>query len=327
MISANRPLRNLGLYLAPRFSMISLMCTIEPLRIANELHDSPIFTWSLISKTGARVPAINGLDLPVHAAIGDGGRFDALAICASYDLTSAADPHVLAWLRRAARTGMRIGAVDTGSHVLAKAGLLDGYRCTIHWQNLDAFEKDFPDAEATCNLYEIDRDRFTCGGATAALDMMLHLIGIECGPRLAMQVSEQLIYARLRQEHDNQRSSLVHRLRVSDAKLGRALDVMEGAIEVPYAISEVAQLAKVTTRQLERLFHQHFGCSPSRYYADLRLKRARSLLNQTAMPVLDVALACGFPSYAHFSRSYKRLFGLPPTGERQRELARFSYGA
>jgi transcriptional regulator GlxA family with amidase domain len=326
-LPANRPLRSIGLYLAPKFSMISLMCVIEPLRIANELLDSPLFSWSLISKTGGRVPAINGLDLPVHLAIGDGGRFDALAVCASYELSSAADPHVLAWLRRLARAGTRIGAVDTGSLILAKAGLLDGYRCTIHWQNLDAFQMEFPGANATSNLYEIDKDRFTCGGATASLDMMLHLIGIECGPRLAMQVSEQLIYARLRQEHDNQRSSVVHRLRVSDAKLGTALDVMEGAIEVPHAISEVAHLAKVTTRQLERLFHQHFGCSPSRYYADLRLKRARSLLNQTAMPVLDVAFACGFPSYAHFSRSYKRLFGLSPTGERHRELTGSPHGS
>ncbi|MDQ0391943.1 GlxA family transcriptional regulator [Labrys monachus] len=314
---ANMPLRSIGFYLAPQFSMISLMCTIEPLRIANELLGQSLFTWELISKDGNRVPAVNGLDLPVHRAIADCERFDALAVCASYDLPGACDPHILAWLRLMERRGVRIGAVDTGSHVLAKAGLLTGYRCTIHWQNLEAFERDFPELNATSNLYEIDGNRFTCGGATAALDMMLHLIAIEYGARLSLQVSEQLIYARLRQDHDNQRSSVAQRLQVHDAKLSAVLAEMENNIEVPLAIGAFAGRAGITLRQLERLFEQHFGTSPSRYYADLRLTRARSLLKQTSMPVLDVALTCGFPSYAHFSRSYTRLFGQSPTRERK----------
>jgi transcriptional regulator GlxA family with amidase domain len=312
----NKPLRTIGFYLAPQFSMISLMCTIEPLRIANEFLGNRLFTWELISKDGNRVPAVNGLDLPVHKAIADCGDFDALAVCASYDLPSACDPQVLAWLRRMARRGTRLGAVDTASHVLAKAGLLDGYRCTIHWQNLDAFVQEFPELTPTTNLYEIDRDRFSCGGATAALDMMLHLIAIEYGSRLAMQVSEQLIYARLRQDGEDQRSPVARRLLVHDPKLAAALAVMEQEIETPFAISELAKRAGVTSRQLERLFRQHLGASPNRYYADLRLTRARTLLHQTNMPVLDIALSCGFPSYAHFSRSFKRLFGRSPTEER-----------
>lgn len=139
----HRPLRSFGFYIAPQFSMISLTCTIEPLRIANEIRGEPLFKWFLISKDGNRVPAVNGLDLPVHTSIADHEPLDAVAVCASYDLASAADPQVLAWLRRMARRNVRLGAIDTGSHVLAKAGLLNGYRATIHWQNWTASRRNF----------------------------------------------------------------------------------------------------------------------------------------------------------------------------------------
>jgi transcriptional regulator GlxA family with amidase domain len=313
-----RQFRTIGLYIAPQFSMISLMCTIEPLRVANEILGKPLFRWELISKDGGRVQAVNGLDLMAHRAISDNDSFDAVAVCASYDLPNACDPRVLAWLRRMARRGVRTGAIDTGSYLLAKAGLLNGYRCTIHWQNLESFRAEFPEIQATSNLYEIDRNRFSCSGATAALDMMLHLIALEHGTDLTMQVSEQLIYARLRQEHNSQRSAVAHRLQINDAKLGAALSAMEQQIESPLIIADVARLAGVTVRQLERLFGENLGCSPARYYADLRLNRARTLLHQTSLPVIDVAAVCGFPSYAHFSRSYRRLFGHPPTAERRR---------
>jgi transcriptional regulator GlxA family with amidase domain len=215
---------------------------------------------------------------------------------------------------------MRVGAIDTGTYVLAKAGLLTGHRCTIHWQNLESFRTEFPDLQVTTNLFEIDRKRFSCSGATAALDLMLYLIGNEYGSELAMQVSEQLIYARLRHDHNGQRSSIAHRLQISDAKLSAALAVMDQEVEAPLVVAEVADRAGLTVRQMERLFERNLGCTPSRYYADLRLNRARTLLNQTTLSVIEIAEGCGFPSYAHFSRSYKRLFGHAPTAERMRHF-------
>jgi len=312
-----RPLRAFGFYIAPQFSMISLTCAIEPLRIANEIRGEPLFKWVLISKDGHRVPAVNGLDLPVHRSIADHEPLDAIAVCASYNPEAAAEPRVLAWLRLMARHGTRLGAIDTGSHVLAKAGLLDGYCSTIHWQHLETFSDEFPKVSTTSNLYEIDRDRFSCGGATSGLDMLLHLIDIEHGPELASEVSEQLIYARLRQDHRSQRSALTDRLRLRHPKLVTAVSTMEKAMDAPLSIADIADRAGITVRQLERLFEEHLDCSPSRYYANLRLDRARTLLNQTNLPTLDVAMSCGFPSYAHFSRSYKSLFGHPPVAERQ----------
>ena len=315
-------LRTIGIYIAPMFSMISLMCMIEPLRVVNEIVGHQLIKWQLLSKEGGRVNAINGLDLMAHRAISDDDRFDALAVCASYDLQNACDPRVLAWLRRLARGGMRVGAIDTGTYVLAKAGLLTGHRCTIHWQNLESFRAEFPDLQVTTNLFEIDRKRFSCSGATAALDLMLYLIGNEYGSELAMQVSEQLIYARLRHDHNGQRSSIAHRLQISDAKLSAALAVMDQEVEAPLVVAEVADRAGLTVRQMERLFERNLGCTPSRYYADLRLNRARTLLNQTTLSVIEIAEGCGFPSYAHFSRSYKRLFGHAPTAERMRHFDR-----
>jgi AraC family transcriptional regulator, glycine betaine-responsive activator len=313
-----RPMRSVGIYIAPQFSMISLMCAIEPLRVANEALGRPFFSWELISRDGGRVRAVNGLDLMTHKSISDGCRFDMMMVCASYDLKSACDSRVLAWLRRLARHGFPIGAVDTGTYLLAMAGLLDGYRCTIHWQNLDAFRADFPDIQATSNLYEIDRNRFSCSGATAALDLMLHLIAMEYGADLKMKVSEQLVYERLHHQHNDQRSSVTRRLQTNDPRLGAAVSAMEKEIETPLSIGDVGRLAGVTIRQLERLFEQKLGCSPKRYYADLRLARARTLLHQTSLAITEVATTCGFPSYAHFSRSYKRLFGCSPTAERRR---------
>ena len=205
--------------------------------------------------------------------------------------------------------------------MLAKAGLLDGYRSTIHWENLLGLQAEFPDLEIGQDLFEIDRNRFTCAGGTSAADLMLSLIMRDHGPELAAEVTEQLIHHRIREPSERQRMDLRTRLGVAHPKLLKVVALMEGSIETPMTSLELAAHVELSPRQLERLFLRHLGHPPTRHYLKLRLDRARQLLRQTGMPVLGIAMSCGFTSASHFSRSYADHFGHAPSAERKQLLA------
>jgi transcriptional regulator GlxA family with amidase domain len=213
---------------------------------------------------------------------------------------------------------MDIGAVNLGSYLLARAGLLDGYRCTVHWENLSGFTEAFPHLEATSEIFEIDRDRFTCSGGMAAFDLMLHAIAGQHGFALASAVSDQFIHERIRDKRDRQRMALPARLGIRHPKLLAAIRRMEENLEETVSRAELARTVKVSPRQLERLFRKYLGRTPTRFYLELRLDKARRLLQQTEMTVLDVALACGFVSASHFSKCYRERFVKTPRAERQR---------
>ncbi|MFD1379776.1 GlxA family transcriptional regulator [Fodinicurvata halophila] len=204
----------------------------------------------------------------------------------------------------------------TASYILAKAGLLEGYSCTIHWENLAGFVEDFPELDVTNELFEIDRHRFTCAGGTAALDMMLNVISLQHGHELAAAVAEQFLHERIRDQNDHQRMSLPARLGVRHPKLLSVISTMERHLEEPLSRAQLAREAGLSTRQLERLFRKYLSRSPARYYLELRLNRARLLLLQTNLSVIDVALACGFVSASHFSKCYRDFFGRTPRKER-----------
>jgi transcriptional regulator GlxA family with amidase domain len=214
------------------------------------------------------------------------------------------------------RKGVDIGALCTGSYILARAGLLNGYRCTIHWENLPSFVEDFPEIEVTSELFEIDRNRLTCAGGTAAIDMMLNIIAMQHGHELAASVADQFMHERIRDRHDRQRMSLQVRLGVRHPKLLTVIKAMEQNLEEPLSRGALASNARLSTRQLERLFRRYLRRSPARYYLELRLNKARLLLLQTNMSVIDVALACGFVSASHFSKCYRDFFGHTPRKER-----------
>jgi transcriptional regulator GlxA family with amidase domain len=223
---------------------------------------------------------------------------------------------VLTWLRREARRGLAVGAVCTGAQVIAQAGLLDGRRCTIHWENRDSFEEDFPDIDLTQNVYVIDRDRYTAAGGTASTDLMLKLIARRHGAELANLVADQLIHTAPRSDKDEQRLSIPTRIGVRHPKLATVIHMMEENIEEPISPATLAQDVGMSTRQLERLFRRYLNRSPKRYYMELRLGKARNLLLQTDMSVINVALACGFASPSHFSKCYRSLYKTTPYRER-----------
>lgn len=308
--------QRIGFLLVPNFSMIAFTSGAEPLRLANRVADRALYSWSLFSVDGRPVRASNGIAVEVDGDLEAAGNLSTIVVCSGIEVHRFQDKQLFSWLRRMDRKGADIGALCTASHLLARAGLLDGHRCTIHWENLAGFIEDFPDIEVTSELFEIDRNRFSCSGGTAAIDMMLNVISVQHGHELAASVADQFLHERIRDQRDHQRMSLPARLGVRHPKLLAVIDQMEQNLEEPQSRSELAQGAGLSTRQLERLFRKYLNRSPARYYLELRLNKARLLLLQTNMSVIDVALACGFVSASHFSKCYRDFFGRTPRKER-----------
>lgn len=306
----------IGFFLVPRFSMLAFSSALEPLRVANLISGRELFRWRVFSRDGSPVEASNGMAVLAEGTIANSPRLSTLFVCASHEPLATLDSATGAWFRRMAVAGTTMGALDTGAWLLARAGLLNGYRATVHWEWRDAFAEDFPEIDCRTSLFENDRGRLTCAGGTAALDMMLHLIGLRFGHALAIDISEQFIHERIRPAEDAQRMALGQRLGVIDPKLEAVITAMEENLEEPLPSRDLARIANVSERQLERLFRRALGCTPTRYYLDLRLRRARILLGQTRLPVMEVALACGFATPAHFSRTYKDHFGHAPRDDR-----------
>ncbi len=296
--------------------MMAFASAIEPLRSANRLRGEKLFDWQLYSRDGAPVRASNGVDIAVQGAIDDGAVLDLLLICAGTRDAGAGDAVVAKWLRGLARRGTSIGGISLGAYVLARAGLLDGRRCALHWESQAAFAEQFPRVRTTSDIFVVDDRRYTSSGGTAALDMMLQVITDREGRALANDVSEQFIHPRIRDTQDPQRMGIHSRLGVANDKLIASIGMMEAAFEEPRSVEDIAGDAGLSRRQLERLFAKYLDATPSCYYLKLRLARARTMLLQTTKPILDIAVACGFASASHFSRCYRTVYGHKPSDER-----------
>lgn len=308
----------IGFLLMPLFSMMAFVSAVEPLRAANRMAGRELYRWEVLSRDGKPVTASNNMSLAADHSILKHPAYPMVVICASFDPLRHFDAQLKQWLQKMNSSAIEIGAMDTGAFLLARAGLLDGYRTTTHWESLDSFREAFPRVEVENALYVIDRNRWSCAGGTAALDLMLHMIRRRHGHRLAAAVSEQFIHPEIRRPEDRQRMEPKERQGISHAGLARVIMLMESRLEEPVASAALAKAAGMSLRQLERLFDRSFGMSPRRYYLDLRLQRARSMLQYTDMSIVEVAVACGFGSAAHFSRSYHGWAGKPPSAERRR---------
>jgi transcriptional regulator GlxA family with amidase domain len=299
--------------LVPGLSMMSLASAIEPLRSLNRLAGREAYRWRLASLDGAPVEASNGIPLPAlePAQALDGAHY--LFVCGGLRIKQADEKRYLALLRAAARRRIRVGSLSTGTYLLARAGLLAGYRCTIHWENRSAFQEDFPDLDCTNKIYEIDRDRLTCSGGTAAMDLMLHLIADRHGPELARGVANQFHHQRIRDEKDDQQGGRLEILGHMPPKVRQAIGLMQRHIENPLTLPDIARRVGLSPRQLERLTLRHAGQSPLRLYMQLRVERARELLIYSDRSVIDVAVQAGFSSTSHFATWYKRIYGARPS--------------
>ncbi len=311
-----RDTRRIGFLLIDGFAMMSFASAIEPLRAANVLAGRALYDWVTIGVDRHDVTASTGFAVRAHHLVGADIDLDTIFVCAGGNPASFAKEATLQWLRRLARRGTRVGGVSGGPFILARAGLLEGYRCTIHWEHVPAFAETFPDLNVRHSLYEIDRDRLTCAGGVAALDMMHAMISEQHGRGLADEIGEWFLQTEIRLGSGAQRRSLQDRYSTSNARLLRALELVETHIEHPLDRRSLSAAAGVSVRQLERLFAGHVGKTLDRHYRDVRLDRARVLLRQTTMSVSEVGLASGFQSASHFSRVFKARFGHAPASER-----------
>ncbi|HEU0221247.1 MAG TPA: GlxA family transcriptional regulator [Paracoccaceae bacterium] len=297
-------------------TLLSFACAIEPLRLANRISGKVLYTWMVAAEDRGGVNFSNGLRVTPDMGLEELDKDDTVLVCGGVQVNSSSTKTILNWLRREARRGVTIGGVCTGSHTLAKAGLLDGRKCTIHWENRDSFVEAFPEVMLTGQIYVIEGNRCSSAGGSASADMMLKIIADHHGTDLAAQVADQMIYTTIRTDTDEQRLSIPTRIGVRHPKLAAVIRLMEEKIEEPESPSELAASVGMSTRQLERLFRRYLDRSPKRYYMELRLQKARHLLLQTEMSVINVALACGFTSPSHFSKCYRTYFQTTPYRER-----------
>ncbi len=308
----------IAFFLVPQFSMMAFSAAIEPLRSANRMSGRPLFEWQIVSVDGKEVMASNSIGIAPHRALHQLNEIDMLIVCAGLEPDQFGRSHKIhRHLRRIARHGAMVGAISTGTFILADAGLLNDLRCTVHWEYADLFRSRHPAVAVCRDLYVVDRGVFTCSGGTAALDLMLHFVGEISGPGIAAAVAEQFIHPQIRKQEDHQRLETHARYAIDSPKLAQIIRLMEDALEDPPGIRRLADRVGISVRQVERLFREQMGTSPKAFYLDLRLARARTLLRQTVAPVIEIALDCGFGSASHLSHAYKRAFGIAPTDERR----------
>ncbi|MBD9571897.1 GlxA family transcriptional regulator [Ensifer sp. ENS08] len=296
---------------------MALASASEPLRAANRLANHTLYEWFLLSEDGGIITSSSGFETRT-VAISDAPRLDRLFVVASLDIESKRPKRILQYLQKLAVTGMPLGALSTGTFILARAGLLVGKRCTLHWEAMNQFAEEFPDIEVTRDLYVRDGSRWTCGGGTAAIDLMLAQISGDHGAQLAADTAEQFLHTRIRGPEEHQRMAIQWRYDIHDARLASAIAIMEQNLEYVVPIDDVAKQSGLSTRQLERLWHHHFKMTPQRFYLNARLNEARRLIRESSEAIAAIALRCGFVSASHLGSAYRRLFCCTPSDERRK---------
>ncbi|MGB3315645.1 MAG: GlxA family transcriptional regulator [Albidovulum sp.] len=311
--------RRVGILALPGFALMSYAATVEPLRAANLLSRRKLYEVTHFG-TAARAAQSSGHAVaPVDALITEAGPLDYLFVVAGGEPASYRDDRVFGWLRRLARTGVTLGGVSGGPVILAQAGLMAGRRMTVHWEHAAALAEADPDLLTERTLYVIDRDRLTCAGGTAPLDLMHALIAMHHGGDFARLVSDWFMHTEVRPAFGPQRSGLAERVGTANKTALDAVSVMEANIAEPLALAALARIAGVTPRQLNRLFTTHVGQTTMGYYALMRLETARRLLRNSSLTVTEVAMATGFATAGHFSTRFRAAFGHPPSALRPRQ--------
>lgn len=312
----NKEVNRIGFLLLNNFTMLALASAVDPLRMANQLTGKTLYDWYIISEDGLGVKASDGITVTPDVSMSQAPQLDTLIVVGGVNIVRSYTRKQVSWLQSLARKHIRLGGVCTGPYLLAEAGLLDGYNCSVHWECLATLQERHPRVNCLNHLFVIDRDRMTCSGGSVPLDMMITMIQKDFGRELGSSISEMFICDRVRGENDYQRVPLKHMLGTAQPKLVETITLMEANIEEVIELDELASYVGLSRRQLERLFQKYLQCSPSKYYLKLRLYRARQLLRQTTMSIIDIATACGFVSSPHFSKCYRLHIGISPKAER-----------
>ena len=308
--------------LMEHFTLLSFSSALDALRIANRMSGKKLYDWTFIGESEEFVSCSAGTQFKLDNRLIELHRDDTILLCGGTAIQASTTKKLIGWLRREARRGLVIGGLCTAAYPMAKAGLLDEKKATIHWENQDSFAEEFLEVELTKTVFVCDGNRYTTAGGTSSIDLLLKIIADDHGEELANAVADQMIYSSIRTDQDTQRLSVPTRIGVRHPKLSKVIQMMEINIEEPISPSVLAKDVGMSTRQLERLFRRYLDRSPKRYYMELRLQKARNLLMQTDMSVINVALACGFASPSHFSKCYRAHYDTTPYRERGSHAAK-----
>ncbi len=305
--------RSYAFILVPGFTLLAFASAVEPLRIANQLSQQPLYRWRLLSQSGEAVASSSGIPVGVDGGLEPQDKATRLFVCAGNPQMAAADPAIVAAIQRHHRFGGVVGGICTGAVALAKAGLVEGRRFTLHWENQPGFAETFPKLSPTLGRFETDGRVFTCGGGAASTDMMLSIIADDHGSAFAAMVSEMCLRTVMPGVIAEQRSSLAALMSSRNPVLVATVTLMNRHIDEPLSMDDLAAAAGYSRRHLERLFQDAVGKTPGEFYRGLRLDRGRNLLSTTEMTLMEVAIACGFSTVSHFSKSFRARFGTAPT--------------
>lgn len=314
----------IGFLLVPNFPLVCLSSALDVLRHANMYAEKARYRYRTYAEQGGTVRASNGLEIQAGDVIAETADPALLFVCAGS--AGGADPlrgettETRKWLRHLARNNTPLGGISAGTFILARSGLMDGYQCAVHWDDATVFRETFPEIELSNQVFIIDRDRLSCSGGAATIDMMLRIVAEDLGPEIAAKVAEMMLVDRVRSTLDKQASAALYKAKARSEPLARAIEAMELNIEAPLSMIELATHITLTRRQLHRLFRQHTGQTPTDFYRDLRLRHARSLLHGTPAKIIDVAMASGFGSHSHFTKVYRERFGVSPLKDRREDL-------
>lgn len=307
------PTHSYAFILVPGFTLLAFASAVEPLRIANQLSQQPLYRWRLMSETGEAVVSSSGIPVGVDGPIALQDKATRLFVCAGNPQMAAAEPAVVAAVQRHHRFGGSVGGICTGAVALAKAGLVEGRRFTLHWENQPGFVETFPNLLPSVNRFEADGPVLTCGGGAASTDMMLSIIAEDHGGAFAAMVSEMCLRTVMPGVNAEQRSSTAALMSSRNPVLVATVTLMNRHLDEPLSMDELAAAAGYSRRHLERLFREAVGKTPGEFYRGLRLDRGRNLLSTTDLTLMEVAMACGFSTVSHFSKSFRARFGVAPT--------------
>ena len=308
--ASQQPL-TLALLVLPQSSILEVASTLDPLRAANRHLGSDSYRWRVVSPDGRAVPLTCGIELPSNGPLSAAEGADALIVIAGFQQWQGATQPLIRCLARMAPRFAAVGGIDAGAWVLARAGLLNGYKATVHWEDHEDFAAAYPGVDVQPSRFVLDRNRFTAGGAAPAADLMLHLIKARHGPALALQVAASFITT-ARDGHDPQISPKKPDLRL-DPRVAAAIARMETQLDQPETAEETARAVGLSPRRLEQLFTQNLGLPPAAYALSLRLQAARRMITDTRHPLAEVALRCGFSSASSLSRAFSAKFGTAPS--------------
>lgn len=312
----DKPLR-VGFLLTPGFALMSAAAAVEPLRAANLLSGQPLFELTFLSAEGGlqRSSVLGGFE--TIALFNLGSPLDLLFIVSGGDPFLYDDRRVLSRLVQMDRQGIALGGISGGAAILAAAGLMKDRRFTIHWLHIEQMRELHPEALLERRLFVIDRDRYTCAGGMAPLDMMHAIIAKQHGTQLARAVSDWFIHTEIRASEAPQQLDPAYTYSISHPGLAAAVGLMSSHIADPLTLQDLAKLSGVSVRQLERVAKSELDASVMHFYRDMRLDKADEVLRQSSMSIEAVARMSGFLDRSHLTRHFQKRFGLGPAARRK----------